>query len=159
MSNLFEEYTQQLRDAFDRKSALGRLSYWLEKHTRHGGGVFSFKGHEFQREIIDSKHNNTVIIKPSQMGLTECGARLILGFLAVEINTVAMYLLPTLGESQKAVKSRFDHSDSVIALFEIHHAFRIGFLQFQTTWGFPAIHWWYPWQSRYLYPYRFTLSG
>ena len=108
MSNLFEEYTQQLRDAFERKSALGRLSYWLEKHTKHGGGAFSFKGHEFQRDIIDSKHNNSVIIKPSQMGLTECGARLILGFLAVEASTVAMYLLPTLGESQKAVKSRFD---------------------------------------------------
>jgi hypothetical protein len=108
MSQLYEEYTQQLRDALDRQSALGRLSYWLEKHTKHAGAPYSFKGHEFQRAIIDSRHNNAVIIKPSQVGLTEGGARFILGFISVELNVVAMYLLPTVGEVQRAVKSRFD---------------------------------------------------
>lgn len=108
MADLFEEYVGQLQDALESRSALGRLSGWLEKNTKLGSSKFSFKGHEFQREIVDSKHNNTVIIKPSQVGLTETSIRLILAFLAVEINTVALHLLPTIGEAQKAVKSRFD---------------------------------------------------
>lgn len=108
MSDIFDEYTKQLRDSLDSKSSLGRLSVWIEKHTKHNGSNFSFKEHEYQRDIVDSTHNNVVVIKPSQVGLTECSIRLILSFLSVEAGTVALHLLPTLGEAQKAVKSRFD---------------------------------------------------
>lgn len=106
--DLFAEYTQQLQDALEQRSSLGRLSSWLEKNTKHNGSQFSFKDHEFQIAIVDSRHNNTVVIKPSQCGLTECSVRGLLAFLAVESGTVGLHLLPTVGESQKAVKSRFD---------------------------------------------------
>jgi hypothetical protein len=106
--SLYTEYLAQLQDALDDKSSLGRLSVWLEKHTNLGGKPYSFKGHEFQRDIVDSKHANQVVIKPSQVGLTELVTRLILAFLAVEQNAVGMYLLPTVHEALRAAKSRID---------------------------------------------------
>ena len=108
MSDFYEEYTSQLRDSLQNKSSLGRLSYWIESKTTHSGKPFSFTGHEYQRAIIDSTHNNAVVIKPSQTGLTECGTRFMLAFLAVEADTVAMYIMPTAHEAVRAIKSRFD---------------------------------------------------
>lgn len=102
------EFLDRIKDTLDRQSALGRLSVWLEKNTFLHGRPYSFKGHEFQRDIVDSKHNDAVVIKPSQVGATEFITRLVLGFLAVESDTVAMYLLPTVGEAQRAAKSRID---------------------------------------------------
>lgn len=108
MSQFFQEFIQQVEDALDRQSSLGRLSFWLEKNTTLAGRPYSLKGHEAHRAIMDSRHNNSVVIKPSQIGMTEGTARLALGFLAVEQDVVAMYLLPTVGEAQRATKSRID---------------------------------------------------
>jgi len=108
MSDFYAEFVQQVEDALDRQSSLGRLSFWLEKHTRLAGSPYSLKGHEAHRAIIDSRHNNSVVIKPSQIGMTEAIGRLALGFLAVEQDVVCMYLLPTVGEAQRAAKSRID---------------------------------------------------
>ena len=108
MDEYYTEYLDQIKDAVVNQSSLGRLSTWMEQKTYLGGSKFSFKNHEFQIDIVDSRHNNVVVIKPSQVGLTECSIRLVLSFLAVESGTVALHLLPTLGEAQKATKSRFD---------------------------------------------------
>lgn len=108
MSDYFQDYTRQLRDSLHNTSSLGRLSGWIEAKTTLAGKPFSFTGHEFQRDIVDSTHNNAVIIKPSQTGVTELGARFKLAFLATEQDTVAMYILPTAHEAVRAVKSRFD---------------------------------------------------
>ncbi|WP_153248399.1 hypothetical protein [Candidatus Methylospira mobilis] len=40
--------------------------------------------------------------------MTELINRVLLGFLAVEPDTVGLLLLPTIGESQKMTKSRID---------------------------------------------------
>lgn len=108
MNELFSEYTSQLRDQLSSRSSLGRLSHWMETKTSLAGRPFSFSGHEFQKAIVDSTHHNAVIIKPSQCGMTECGARFILSFLAVEADTVSMYIMPTAHEAVRAIKSRFD---------------------------------------------------
>lgn len=108
MNETYTEYISQLRDQLSYKSSLGRLSSWMESKTTLAGRNFSFSGHEFQKAIVDSTHHNAVIIKPSQCGMTECGARFILSFLAVESDTVAMYIMPTAHEAVRAIKSRFD---------------------------------------------------
>jgi hypothetical protein len=108
MELIYEEYLNRLKDTVDRKSSVGRLSYWLEKNTTLFGNPYSFEGHEYQREILDSTHHNAVIIKPSQVGATEAVIRLLLGFLATNNGVVALHLLPTLGEAQRASKSRID---------------------------------------------------
>ena len=72
------------------------------------GRLHSFKGHEFQVDIINSVHPNAVVKKPSQMGLTEAEIRFALAFLMSEKDSCCMYLLPTVGEALRMAKSRFD---------------------------------------------------
>ena len=103
-----QEYLNRLKDKLAQVSSVGRLSHWLEKHTTIFGKPYSFDGHEFQRDIIDCTHPNAVIIKPSQVGLSEMSARLVLGFLAVESSAVSIYTLPTVHEALRFAKSRID---------------------------------------------------
>lgn len=108
LNPIAEEYLGRLKDTIERTSALGRVSYWLEKNTTLAGRPFSFVGHEFQREIVDETHPNVAVIKPSQVGLSECAARLILGFVAISPDTVGIYTLPTVHEALRFSKSRVD---------------------------------------------------
>lgn len=108
MNTVSREFLSRIKDTVARTSALGRVSDWLEKNTKINGQKFSFKGHEFQREIIDCKHPNVATIKPSQCGLSEMSARLALGFLAVQGNVVSIYTLPTVNEALRFAKSRID---------------------------------------------------
>ncbi len=108
LNTLADEYLGRIKDAVESKTALGRLSSWLEKHTTIGGRRFSFKDHEFQIDIVDSPHPDVAVIKPSQVGLSEGTARLYLGFLAVSPDTVGIYTLPTVNEALRFSKSRID---------------------------------------------------
>lgn len=108
MNQLTSEFLSRIRDNIERSTALGRLSSWLEKNTTISDAKYSLEGHEFQREIIDSVHPSQAVIKPSQVGMSEGTARLVMGFIAVTRSTTAMYLLPTVGESQRFCKSRID---------------------------------------------------
>ena len=108
MNSISREFLNRIKDEVSKTSSLGRLSIWLEKNTSLNGRNYSFKGHEYQTAIIDSKHCNQAVIKPSQCGLSEMSARLSLGFLAVQSNTVAMYILPTVSEALRFSKSRID---------------------------------------------------
>lgn len=108
LSNTASEFLARLKDAVADVSAIGRLSHWIEKNTTLGGKPYSFKGHEYQREIIDSIHPNSGVIKPSQTGVTEASSRLMLAFVGVSSDVVGLYLLPTLGEALRFSKSRLD---------------------------------------------------
>ncbi len=108
MDEYYKEYIHRVRDAVESSSALGRLSHWLTKHTTLAGKKFSFKDHEYQEAIVDSTHPNQAVKKPSQVGLSELTARLILGFLAVSPDTVGIYTLPTVNEALRFAKSRMD---------------------------------------------------
>lgn len=108
LNPLANEYLSRLKDSVERTSALGRVSYWLEKNTTLAGKKFSFDGHEFQRDIVDATHPNVVVIKPSQVGLSECTSRLMLGFVAISPDTVGIYTLPTVHEALRFSKSRID---------------------------------------------------
>lgn len=108
MNDLAKDYYHRIYDGVKDRSAFGRLSFWLEKNTTIYDKPFSFDGHEFQREIIDSVHPSQNVMKPSQVGMSECTARLTLAFLAVTRNMTGIYTLPTMGEAQKFSKSRLD---------------------------------------------------
>lgn len=111
MSNLnpqAKEFLNRIKDGVARTSAMGRLSDWLTQNTTLHGRPFSFTDHEFQRQIMDERHPNVAIIKPSQVGMSETVARLVVGFLAVQNNSTAIYTLPTVNEALKFVKARID---------------------------------------------------
>lgn len=108
LNSVAREFVNRLKDQIERTSALGRLSLWLEKRTMIHGRPYSFRGHEYQRDIIDDNHPNSGVIKPSQTGLSEGAARLCVGFLAVSPDTVAIYTMPTVNEALRFSKSRVD---------------------------------------------------
>lgn len=71
------------------------MSVWVEKNTRLRKRPFSFKGYEFQRQIVDDMHPNMAVIKPSQVGLTEVQVRKYLGWLARNNGVTGIFSLPT----------------------------------------------------------------
>lgn len=102
------EFLNRIKDEVAKTSSLGRLSDWLVKNTTLHGKKYSFVGHEFQKSLLDEKHPNVCIIKPSQVGLSETVSRLVIGFLAVQNNSTAIYTLPTVNEALRFVKARID---------------------------------------------------
>lgn len=103
------QFLDRLRDIRERSgSSMGRLSDWVVKHTNLGGKLYSFKDHEFQESIVNDVSSSAVIMKPSQIGLSQSTVHMVLGFLATNPNTTMMYGLQTLGFAQKFAKSRID---------------------------------------------------
>lgn len=102
------DLASRLRDYAEDRMVLGNVSAWLCKHTRLHGHPFTFKGHEFQEEIVNSDHFDTDVIKPSQVGLSECSARVLLAFLASNQGVTAIYTMPTVQEAQRFSKARID---------------------------------------------------
>lgn len=67
---------------------------WLEKNTSLKGRPFSVSRYPFQRRMLDDKHNNIVVVKPSQTGVSEIYQRDALAFLARNRNTKLIYSYP-----------------------------------------------------------------
>ena len=121
MNPIAQQFFDRIRDSRESTTgSLGRLSYWLEKHTTLAGRPFSFTDHEFQRDICDDTAHTMVVIKPSQCGLSELTARMTLGFLATNPAVTAIYGLQTVFFSSRFFKSRIDpiirESDTLSAL-------------------------------------------
>jgi hypothetical protein len=102
-------FLDRIRDARESTTgSLGRLSYWLEKHTTLAGRKFSFKDHEFQRDICDDKASSMVVLKGSQCGISELTARMTLGFLATNPSVTAIYGLQAVFFQTRFFKARID---------------------------------------------------
>lgn len=109
MNPTAEQFLNRLRDHRERGgNSMGRLSAWVTKHTNLGGKKYSFKDHEFQEAIIDDTASAAVVVKPSQVGLSQATVHMVLGFLATNPNTTMLYGLQTLKFSQQFAKSRID---------------------------------------------------
>jgi hypothetical protein len=108
MNPIAAEFLSRIKDTTARQSAMGRLSDWLVKNTTLHGKPYNFHNHEFQRDLLDDTYPDIAVIKPSQVGLSETTARMVIGFLAVQSDTRALYLLPTAHEAIRFVKDRID---------------------------------------------------
>lgn len=62
-------FSQTLRSRFAEDSLNMPMSEWVMKNTKLRGKPFSFKGYEFQRQIMDDLHKDKSVIKLSQIGL------------------------------------------------------------------------------------------
>jgi len=71
------------------------MSDWVIENTTLKGRPFSFKGYEFQKQIVDDLHPDLVVIKCSQVGLTETQIRKILGYLKRTTAIKALISFPT----------------------------------------------------------------
>ena len=98
----FEELVSKIRDEKNEAT----MGDWVCKHTTLGGQPYSFKNHEFQREILNDMHDNMTVIKVAQVGLTECSIRKAIGFLVRNSGTSVMYTFADLNMKKRNAATR-----------------------------------------------------
>ncbi len=94
MNSLLAEFIQGLDQRFPDDSSVLPMSDWVCANTTLRRKAFSFKGFEFQRQIIDDMHPDLSCIKLSQVGLTESQMRKFFGFLKRNPGTAGIFSLP-----------------------------------------------------------------
>jgi len=84
------------------------FSEWVVRYTRLRDQSFSFKRHEYQKQIIDDTHPRQAIKKSVQLGISEILIRKLIAFLCQYQGTQAIYTFPTADEVGQFVKTRID---------------------------------------------------
>ena len=103
------EFVKSLRASrVSRLATLDKLGEWIEKNTTINSRPFSFVNHEFQKDIVADASTSVVVSKPSQVGMSEISARIVLALLATNPGTTAIYGLQTVLFSSRFFKSRVD---------------------------------------------------
>lgn len=91
---LYEEFLAILKDTFATEAKNMSMSVWVERNTTIKRKPFSYKGYEFQRQILDDMHPSMDVKKPSQVGLSEVELRKALAFARRNPNTTTIFTLP-----------------------------------------------------------------
>ncbi len=95
LNPIAQGFLDRLILALDTEAAYGNMTHWIEKNTMLEGRAFSFKDHEFQMDIINDTSRRVVVRKCSQVGLSECSARLAIGVTATAKDSHFIYVMPT----------------------------------------------------------------
>lgn len=95
-----------LDERFPDDSTSMSMSEWIQRNTRLRQKPFSFKGFEFQRQIVDDMHGDLSCIKLSQIGLTEIQIRKFFAFLKRNIGTSGIFSMPTQPMRDKLSQTR-----------------------------------------------------
>ena len=100
--------TSRLRARLDKEEGLRNLDQIVEKNSYVDGEPFSFKGHEFQRQIIRDTRSRISVRKCSQVGLSELMVQKTLALSSVLHHKRIIFTLPVSGMAQKFSKDRID---------------------------------------------------
>lgn len=109
--NLFLTLVETLETTVSSAGGRANLSKWIATNTRDPldpHKPWSFNKHEFQIAIADSTSPKTVVMKASQLGVSELIVRIVLALLAKLPGRHAMYTLPDLQFAKKFSPTRFD---------------------------------------------------
>lgn len=106
MTTQFELHLDRLKQGAYAERAIDETSKWIEKNTTLGSRPFSYHNHEYQIRILDSKAQEVVIRKCSQVGLTELSVRKALALCAMMKNRTFIYTLPTAHFAATVMKTR-----------------------------------------------------
>jgi predicted nucleic-acid-binding Zn-ribbon protein len=79
---------------------------FITTHTYLKGQPFSFAGHEYQKEILQDKARNIVILKSAQIGISEMSARLAVARAVLVNGFSTIYTLPSASAAQSFMKTR-----------------------------------------------------
>jgi hypothetical protein len=104
----FKHHVERIKSATLNKHSLGSIPEWIEQNTFINGDPYSFKDHEYQERILRDTSKEVVIIKPSQVGISETSARLALALCAVVRGYTVAYTLPTAGFAATFMRTRID---------------------------------------------------
>lgn len=99
-------YIKSIVDKVENISRSTSMADWICNNTTLGGQKFSFRRHEFQRQILDDMHPHLCCKKLSQVGLTEGQIRKTIGFLVQNPGRSALYSFPTNDMRDRNSKTR-----------------------------------------------------
>lgn len=116
-----KDFRQQVRTRFAEDSDEMSYSQWIEKNTKLKKVPFSFKGYEFQRQIVDDMSRNMAVIKCSQIGLTEVQMRKFAAFLSRNIGVSGIFTLPNDDMYKRVSSTRFG------PMINTEHVFNLGY--------------------------------
>lgn len=102
------DHLQRVRDGAYSVYNLSNLSGWITKHTKLEGKNFSFKDHEYQRDIIDDPAKTLLVNKCAQTGLSEIFARWGISATATQENFTLMWTFPSTSDAERFTKARLD---------------------------------------------------
>lgn len=108
MNHVYALHLQRLKNQTVNKFSLETIPEWVSKNTRVQGNPFTYEGHEYQETILRDTSQEVVVLKPSQMGITEISIRLALALCAVMPNYTLIYTLPTASFASNVMGTRVD---------------------------------------------------
>ncbi|WP_181181013.1 phage terminase large subunit family protein [Mesorhizobium sp. B2-4-5] len=104
--SLYQDFLTRLQQKFPEDGAEMSMSDFICANTSLRKKQFSFKGYEFQRQIVDDLHLNLSVIKCSQVGLTEVQIRKFLSFLKRTNGINGIFSLPNDDMYKRVSKTR-----------------------------------------------------
>lgn len=103
-------FIPQLEEAFAERFSIDSVNMtyadWIARNTTMLGRPFSYKGYEFQKQIVNDMSTEMDVIKISQIGITEVQLRKMLAFLKRNRGTKGIFSLPDEAMHEKISVSR-----------------------------------------------------
>lgn len=104
----FEDHFTRVKDAINNVYGVFNLAPWIEKHTYLDGKKFSFKDHEFQRNILEDTAPTSIIVKCAQIGLSELAYRYAIAACCTQDDMTIIYTFPSSSDAEKNNRTRID---------------------------------------------------
>ena len=104
----YKDHFDRLKTAIEGSFSLTNLDSYIERKTYLNDRLFSFKDHEFQRDILKGTAKTELTIKIAQVGLSEVSYRLALAACRVVDDFSIIYTFPNASDAEKMCKTRID---------------------------------------------------
>lgn len=108
MSQISELHLNRIKTAVLKKHSAASIAKWIEENTTYAGQPYSYIDHEYQERILSDTSQDVAIRKCSQVGLSECSARMALALTNVISPYTVAYTLPTAHFAGTFAKTRID---------------------------------------------------
>lgn len=105
--DIFKRHISRLRSSLAAHSP-DTICDFITQHTYLNGKKFSFKGHEYQREILEDPAPTIIIAKSAQLGISEMSARLALARGALIDGFSTIYTLPSATAAGNFMQTRIN---------------------------------------------------
>lgn len=102
----FKNHLQTLKAGASAATSIAEMSRWITDNTFRAGSRFSYRNHEYQPRILDSKAREIIVRKCSQVGLSELAVRKSLGLVGMLKCFTVIYTLPTATFASVLAKTR-----------------------------------------------------
>lgn len=105
LSNL---HLNRIKTAVLKRHSAASIARWITENTTYAGQPYSYADHEYQERILSDTSQDVAVRKCSQVGLSECSARMALSLVNVISPYTVAYTLPTAHFAGTFAKTRID---------------------------------------------------